>query len=106
MASRDPRRSHIRFHVRTTSNSALIFTSLPRGGIAYESTRMQKYIMRAETASEFLDMPRGTFDEAIAPFLDCLVMGDENYYMTDDVMFVVKLFFKRPETAEILPFPS
>jgi len=106
MASRDPRRSRMWFHVRTTSNSALIFTSLQRGGIAYESTRMHKYIMRSETASEFLDMPVGTFDEAIAPYLDCIVLGEESYYMTEDLMFVVKLFFKRPETAEILPFPS
>jgi len=102
----DRRSEMVRLHGGNACNSALIFTSLPRGGIAYESTRMQKYIMRAETASDFLDMPVGTFDEAIAPFLDCIVMGDENYYMTDDVMFVVKLFFKRPETAEILPFPS
>ena len=96
----------VRLHGGNACNSALIFTSLPRGGIAYESTRMHKYIMRSETASEFLDMPVGTFDEAIAPYLDCIVMGDDSYYMTEDVMFVVKLFFKRPETAEILPFPS
>ena len=51
-------------------------------------------------------MPVGTFDEAIAPYLDCIVLGEESYYMTEDVMFVVKLFFKRPETAEILQFPS
>lgn len=67
---------------------------------------MQKYIMRAETASEFLDMHVSTFEEAIAPFLDCIVMGEQDYYMTEDVMLVVKLFFKRPESAEILTFPS
>lgn len=38
MAFFDPRRSRMRFHVRTISNSDHFFTSLPEGGIAYEST--------------------------------------------------------------------
>lgn len=102
----DRRSKMVRLHGGNATNSDQFFTSLPEGGIAYESTHMQKYIMRSETASDFLDMPVSTFDEAIAPFLDCIVMGEDNYYMTEDVMFVVKLFFKRPETADILPFPS
>lgn len=67
---------------------------------------MQKYLMRTETAADYLDMPVDHFEEVMAPILDAIIVCEERYYMSDDVETMARFFFKRPGGGEVVPFPA
>lgn len=62
---------------------------------------MNKYMMRVETASEYLDMSEDSFLEFVAPFLDCITVEENAYFMRQDLEFVIKMFFRAPREDNV-----
>jgi hypothetical protein len=58
-------------------------------------------MMRAETASDYIDMSEDSFLEYVAPFLDNIVVEETAYFLREDLEFVIRMFFKAPSDDNV-----
>lgn len=57
---------------------------------------MKNYMMRFETAADYLDMSDDSFLESVAPFLDTITIEETPYVLRADVELLVQMFFRSP----------
>ena len=55
---------------------------------------LNTYMMRFETAADYLDMGDESFSESVAPFLDTITIEETKYVLRADVEILVQMFFR------------
>lgn len=63
---------------------------------------MNTYMMRSETAADYLDMSDDSFEEHLIPFLDSITIEETRYFLRSDLELLVQMLFRSPTKDNIV----